>query len=122
MNMTLYKFAEILIKSFRFNFDHAFGFYSNVRNPFKSELIHELFADLEDVESAPEAKGVKKFYMVEDLFHNYKKILFLFDYGDNWEFILETTGETEEVYQVPRNYHKIIESHGEDPDQYPDYE
>lgn len=122
LNMTLYKFAEITVKAFRFNFDHAFGFYSNLKNPFQSELIHELFADMDDTEATPGSKGVKMFYMVEDLFQRNKKILFLFDYGDNWEFILEPTGEVETVFQVPKNYHKIIESHGEDPEQYPECE
>ncbi|MEN8253185.1 MAG: hypothetical protein ABFQ62_02290 [Patescibacteria group bacterium] len=32
-NMTLYKFAETVIKQFGFYFDHCFGFYDNLKNP-----------------------------------------------------------------------------------------
>ena len=119
-NMTLYKFAEILVKSFGFYFDHAFGFYNNIKDPNKSDEIYELFTDLDDVEHTPNAKGVKKFYFVSDLFEKNTKMLFLFDYGDCWHFILELLDDKESVYSVPKNYHKIFESHGENPEQYPD--
>ena len=47
-------------------------------------------------------------------------MLFLFDYGDNWNFILELLDKSERVYEVPKNYFKVYESHGEDPEQYPE--
>lgn len=119
-NMTLYKFAEIIIKSFGFYFDHAFGFYNNIENPYKSKEMYELFTDMEDVEHTPNAKGVKKFYFVSDLFENNTQMLFLFDYGDCWHFILELLDDSEKVYSIPKNYYKIYESFGEDPQQYPD--
>jgi len=119
-NMTLYKFAEVIVKSFKFYFDHAFGFYSNIDNPYKSKDIYKLFTDMEDVEHTPNAKGVKKFYFVSDLFEKNTNVLFLFDYGDGWEFTLELLDDTEKVYGVPKNYYKIYESHGENPEQYPD--
>ena len=119
-NMILYKFAEVLVKRFGFYFDHAFGFYDNLENPFDSKEIYELFTDLEDVETTPNAKGVQKYYFVSDLFERNKKMLFLFDYGDNWEFILELLDDSQEVLSVPKSYYKLYESHGEDPDQYPE--
>jgi hypothetical protein len=79
-NMTLYKFAEVIVKSFGFYFDHCFGFYDNFDNPSKSTKIFELFTDLEDVEHTPNAKGVKKYYFVGNLFEKNKRMLFLFDY------------------------------------------
>ena len=121
-NTTLYRFAEIIVKSFGFYFDHAFGFYSNITNPYKSELIHELFTDMEDVETTPNAKGVQKYYFISDLFEKHERILFIFDYGDNWEFIIAPAGKKSDAYQVPKNYYKIIKSHGENPEQYPGFD
>ena len=72
-NMTLYKFAEVLVKRFRFYFDHAFGFYDNLENPFDSKDFYELFTYLDDVEHTPGAKGVQKYYFVGDLFERRKK-------------------------------------------------
>lgn len=46
-------------------------------------------------------------------------MLFLFDYGDSWHFILECLDDSEKVLKIPRNYYKLYESHGEDPEQYP---
>ena len=78
-SMTLYKFAEILVKSFGFYFDHAFGFYSDVDDLYESDEKYKLFTDMDEVEHTPNAKGVKKFWFVSDLFEKQKKFLFLFD-------------------------------------------
>src|SRR4029077_4486478 len=118
-NMTLYKFAEVIVKRFGFYFDHPFGFYDNLESPFNSKEIYELFTDLDDVEHTPGAKGVQKYYFVSDLFENRKKMLFLFDYGDTWEFIVEILDDSQQVLDVPKNYYKLYESHGEVPEQYP---
>lgn len=118
-NMTLYKFAETIVKSFGFYFDHCFGFYDNLENPLKSKVIFELFTDLEDAEHTPNAKGVKRFYFVSDLFANNKKMLFLFDYGDSWYFTLELLDDSETIFKIPKNYYKIYEARGDDPEQYP---
>ncbi|MEN8253186.1 MAG: hypothetical protein ABFQ62_02295 [Patescibacteria group bacterium] len=56
---------------------------------------------------------------MSDLFEKNKKMLFLFDYGDSWHFILECLDDSEKVLKIPRNYYKLYESHGEDPEQYP---
>jgi len=42
VNMTLYKFAEIIVKRFGFYFDHAFGFYFKFLIPKSNrEMIDE---------------------------------------------------------------------------------
>ena len=119
-NTTLYKFAEIVVKRFGLYFDHAFGFYDNLENPFDSKEIYELFTDMDDIEHTAGAMGVQKYYFVSDLFKNNKKMLFLFDYGDTWEFIIELIDDTQKVLAVPKNYYKLYESHGNDPEQYSD--
>ncbi|OIO44798.1 MAG: hypothetical protein AUJ41_01675 [Candidatus Pacebacteria bacterium CG1_02_43_31] len=117
--MVLYKFAELIVKSFGFYFDHCFGFYDNLDNPNKSTKMFELFTDLEDVEHTPNAMGVKKFYFVSDLFEKNKTMLFLFDYGESWHFTLELMNKSKKVHKIPKNYYVIYESHGQDPEQYP---
>lgn len=118
-HMVLYKFAELIVKSFGFYFDHAFGFYNNLNNPYKSDIVFELFTDIDDVESTPNAMGVKKFYFISDLFEKNKTMLFLFDYGESWNFTLELMDKSKKVHKIPKSYYVIYESHGEDPDQYP---
>lgn len=117
--MTLYELAEAIVKRFGFYFDHAFGFYDNLENPFGSKEIYELFTDMDEVKHTSGAKGVQKYYFVNDLFEKNNKMLFLFDYGDSWEFILEMMDNFQEVLGVPKNYYKLYETHGEDPGQYP---
>ena len=46
---TLYELAEFLIvKAVGFDFDHAFEFCNNFKNPYKSTERYTLFADMED--------------------------------------------------------------------------
>ena len=51
--------------------------------------------------------------------HEGQKLLYVFDYGDWWEF-------TVEVIEISDKPHfgdfKIIEQEGENPEQYPDYD
>ena len=121
-NLTLYRFARIIVKAFHFDFDHAFGFYNNIDDHYRSTKIFELFSDMPDVEHTPGAQGVKRFFMVSDLYKEDDTFLFLFDYGDGWRFKLEFLDDSEKVYHVPDSYYKIFESHGEDPEQYPNYD
>lgn len=34
---SLYSLAELIIKAVKFDFDHAFGFYDNLTNPYRSK-------------------------------------------------------------------------------------
>ena len=58
----LYKLAEAIIKSYDFDFDHAFGFFSTISERwYKSEKKYELFTDLEDIEpTGAESKKILK--------------------------------------------------------------
>ena len=48
-NINLYKLAEAIVGAYAFDFDHAFGFYSSMKEDyFKSERIYEFFADMEE--------------------------------------------------------------------------
>lgn len=48
-----------------------------------------------------------------------QKFLYLFDYGDQWEFEVEYVKEGSPEKTI---YPRIIDSRGEAPQQYPDYE
>lgn len=56
---SLYKLAEVINNVFGFDFDHAFGFYDNKKNPYKSKEFYELFKDMGEG-SSPGSQSVKK--------------------------------------------------------------
>lgn len=115
---SLYNFAKVITQSFDFYFDHCFGFYSNFERPQNSEKAYELFYDLDDVEPpAPHVKSVKRTKIQQVFKQPGDKMLFLFDYGDGWQF----TVELEEIKQADKWDLKsvILESVGKAPVQYP---
>ena len=86
---TLYSLAETIVDSFGFDFDHPFGFYDNIKRWSHSDEGYELFADIGE---GSKFKGVK-ITRVNKVFDEIgKKMLFLFDYGDEWHFIVELKG------------------------------
>ena len=114
----LYKFAESIVYAFEFDFDHCFGFYSNVETDYyhDSKTQYELFADLDDVEPT-EAGSVKKTKVAKVWKKAGDKMTFLFDYGDGWRFLAELLEiqPEKEVWAYP----VIMEKHGLAPVQYP---
>jgi len=116
-NYSLYKFANVIIDSFDFDFDHCFGFFDNLKNIFDSIEGYELFADIGE---ETDFKSVKK-NKIEKVFESpKKKMCFIFDYGDDWRFITEfiKDEQVEDLNKFP----KILETFGKSPEQYPDYE
>ena len=110
---TLYKLAEAFVDSFGFYFDHPFGFYDNIKQWTKSKEGYELFADIGE---ESEFKGVER-TKVGKVFHEMnKKMLFLFDYGDEWHFIVELKGI--ESQRENSKYPFVVESVGDAPPQY----
>jgi hypothetical protein len=113
---TLYKLANAIIKSFNFDMDHAFGFYDNIKKPYHSDETYELFVDMD--ESRKNEKGVKK-TILSDVFTKNKKMAFVFDYGDEWIFLVECKDITDPIEKT--RYPRVIEKVGQPPAQYPDY-
>ncbi len=114
---SLYQLAETLIKALDFDFDHCFGFYDNLDNPYDSDEKYTLFADMGEPED--DEPGVKA-TLIQDVFTPGKSLCFLFDYGDDWYFdvhcddVRETKGT--------RNTRRILGRTGTAPEQYPDFE
>ena len=111
--------AQTIVTAFGFDFDHAFGFYSDLKNPYsKKGERYELFADMEDGDS--DAGSVERTKVAEVFGVPKKKMLFLFDYGDEWRFVIEAMGIGE---KAPKTYYpRVTASVGKAPKQYPDYD
>lgn len=118
-SQSLYKFAEAIVDSFDFDFDHCFGFFDNVKNVHlhDSEKKYELFADLEDEGIEPvDSESVKKTKIKKAFEKVGDKMIFMFDYGDDWRFLVELL----EINQADKKekYPKLIEKFGKPPEQY----
>lgn len=116
---SLYAFAEAITGAYGFNFDHAFGFYSKIGDDyFRSPERYELFADMGEAE--PGARSVTKSRVAQVFAADKAKMLFLFDYGDEWRFKVERLGAGSKEKGV--RYPRIVKSTGEAPEQYPEWE
>jgi len=114
---TLEELATAILAAYQFDCDHCYGFYSKIKgNKSESEEVYELFADLEDGSYIKHAKGVYE-TIIDDVFSPKKQMLFFFDYGDSWEFILTCKDivQPEEGVRYPRT----TGSKGDAPKQYP---
>jgi hypothetical protein len=116
---SLYDLAKSIVQAFDFDFDHAFGFYSKLTGRYTdSPVQYELFADLDDTDS--DARSVKRTRVPEAFPRIGAKLLFLFDYGDNWQFKIELIGTGEKMPKT--RYPRLVASVGKAPLQYPDIE
>lgn len=112
---TLESLAMAILKSYDFDSDHMYGFYDNIKKWIKSTEIYTM-----DGEENP--TGYVDEVSIGQVFDKpKKKMLFLFDYGDEWRFIVELKKEILSEGKVKLST-EIIESVGEAPPQYPDYE
>src|ERR1700674_1297574 len=85
---TLENLAAAILAAYMFECDHCYGFYSKLKgNKSESAEIYELFADQEEGSPNKNAKGVQE-TLIDEVFVTKKQMLFLFDYGDCWEFLL----------------------------------
>lgn len=111
---SLYELAEYLIKTVGFDFDHCFQFCDNLKNPYRSKERYTLFADIGEGQGEPGVHGT----LVSDVFRARKRMVFHFDYGDDWFFTLTCTGVKDT--EAKRRSRKVVSRHGTPPQQYPD--
>jgi len=112
---TLSDLAEAIVHAFDFDFDHAFGFYSKLtgQDVMRSQPKYELFADMGE---KTDAKSVQK-TRVADAFPDVgHKMLFMFDYGDDWRFVVEVIGLGQKIAKI--RYPKVLKKVGKAPEQY----
>ena len=123
-NSNLYSLAAAVVTAFGFDFDHAFGFYSDLTpNCMKSAVKYELFADMDDADQfaetseTPRAGSVEKTAIAKAFTEPGQKMQFLFDYGDDWRFLIDFVGLEKKAkgmrYPLTRN------EFGQAPEQYP---
>lgn len=114
---SLYDLAEGIVQAFGFDFDHAFGFYTGLtrKTMMQVQPRYELFADMGE---STDAQSVKKTSVARAFPKVGRKMMFLFDYGDEWLFRVEVVGLGEKVAKA--RYPKIVASAGASPEQYPD--
>jgi len=119
--------ALAINRSFDFDFDHAYGFYDDLKDPYGAEERYELFSDLErenpdETQDAPEEPAVDsghqgvKTVTVAEVFTEGRRLLYLFDYGDEWRFIVTFMRRQQETDLV--GYPKVLEGVGKAPEQY----
>ena len=115
---SLYSLALAITHAFGFDFDHAFGFFSRLTGRvFASPIRYELFAD----DAIGGGSRSVRDTAVADAFPRLgSKMLFLFDYGDEWRFRVEVVGRGEAAAGTA--YPRVAASAGKAPDQYPDPE
>ena len=108
-----------VVTFFDFDFDHAFGFYSKLKgNIYNSPVRYELFVDIGEGEG--DARSVKRTRIIKAFPSVGTKMRFLFDYGDEWVFLVELVGRKpkETKVRLPR----LLLAAGKAPAQYPDPE
>ncbi|MDP4007921.1 MAG: hypothetical protein Q8P68_01900 [Candidatus Peregrinibacteria bacterium] len=115
--MSLSYLAATILEVFNFENDHCYGFYSNLEDSFaSSQEKYEVFADMGEETDASSVENT----LLSKVFSKIgKKMLFLFDYGDNWEFIV-TLYDVIEVSE-PNRYPRVGSEFGSVPKQY-DYD
>ncbi len=116
-NINLYGLAEHIIDTIGFDFDHAFGFYDGLKNPYNSKVQYTLFADMGE---GKEGDLSVNRTLIQEACKPKQKMLFLFDYGDDWEFLITCVSVEEADHK--RKVRKVISTKGTAPIQYPDYE
>jgi Plasmid pRiA4b ORF-3-like protein len=112
---TLHTLAWGITRAFGFDFEHAFGFFNRLTGRvFASPIRYELLPDAamegasRDVHEAPVARAFPRLG---------SKMLFVYDYGDEWRFRVELIGRGEAAASVA--YPRVVARLGKAPEQYP---
>ena len=98
-----------------FDFEHAFGFFSRLTGRvFASPIRYELLAD---AAISGAARNLHETSVARALPRLGSKMLFVYDYGDEWRFRVEliSRGETAAGVAYPR----VVARLGKAPEQYP---
>lgn len=109
--------AYAILEAVGFDCDHAYGFYDNLKNPRRSKEEFTLFADMG--EDAKDGDLGVEHMPIDAVFKPRKKMLFLFDYGYDWRFLVTCTGEEERrAFKRP----KLLATSGTPPVQYRNFD
>ena len=112
---SLFELAHVITKAFGFDFEHAFGFFNRLTGRvFSSPVRYELFAD---EETGGEARRVHQATIAQAIPRANSKMLFVYDYGDEWRFRVEVR----EISKLPpeSTVPRVTAEVGKAPEQYP---
>ncbi|PQJ30175.1 IS1096 element passenger TnpR family protein [Rubritalea profundi] len=117
---SLFELADVLLTAIGFDLDHAFGFHSSLKSPYDRNMKREFTAFADQGEGRLESDTGVESTKVCDVFSEGEKMLFHFDYGDDWIFIVQCLSieKTNSRKRKP----EILEVVGIFPEQYPDYD
>lgn len=116
---SLYDFARAIVHAFGFQFDHAFGFHNNIKKWYESDEVYTSFGDDEGGSSVDgKEKSVKNNYVYK-VFEPKKQMIFHFDYGDDWFWLVDCQRVTAAV--GGKEYPHVTKIKGEPPKQYQVY-
>jgi hypothetical protein len=113
--LTLFDLAHVITGAFGFDSEHAFGFFSRLTGRvFASPVRYELFAD-EDL--GGDAGNVRQATIGQAFPQTNSKMLFVYDYGDEWRFKVDVR----EISELPPSgiVSRVTAQVGKAPDQYP---
>lgn len=113
---TLYELAESILDAFEFDFDHGFGFYNNIEDWTASDARYE--SSIGVTTELQDSRDVAKTNVDEAFGKPKNKLLFLYDYGEEWHFVVQHT-ETK-VSDGDTEYPEIVKSYAKAPSQYDD--
>ena len=104
---SLYTLARTILRAFNFDFDHLFGFYDNVHWTHSEEVYAFSFEDDSKVKKTK----------IKNVFNDIRKrMLFIYDYGDEWKFIVDFIQKSPR--KIEKKYPLIVERKGKAPSQY----
>lgn len=114
---TLHELARAIVACFDFDFDHAYGFYDKLSgNIYDSRTRFEQFVG--SAGTRENARSTKKAAIPDAFPRVGAKMRFLYDYGDEWIFLVELLARRPKHPEVKLPL--LVDSKGEAPLQYGD--
>lgn len=110
--------AADILDSFGFDNDHLYMFSDNIKNPYKGIEKYEA-TPIDDV-FGDKIPLTHEFIVAQVFNIPKKKMLFLFDYGDEWRFVVQLLGMRDA--KNGENYPLVTNIKGEAPKQYEEYD
>lgn len=92
-NVKLYRFADIILKSFKFKNDHYSFFTNNVKDYENGTKIYASVGVKKDIFEDFKGENWTEF-SVNDLLENETEVIFYFDFGDEWIFTIRKVKES----------------------------
>ncbi|MEL6972210.1 MAG: hypothetical protein AAFO02_18745 [Bacteroidota bacterium] len=101
---------------FGFDNDHLYAFFLNGTTNYKAGNV---YGDPRGMGELPEYPA-DEFTLREIGLRLGKELWYLFDFGDNWMFLIQVVAIEDQTMSTKRAF-ELIESKGEAPEQYPDW-